>query len=71
MRLDPRILGSQPEPKADAQPLSHPDTPNAIFIDEKTVGSIEQSLELEACILFPVLWTPEGVTLDKILGCVP
>ena len=22
--LDPRILGSHPEPKADAQPLSHP-----------------------------------------------
>ena len=22
--LDPRILGSRPEPKADAQPLSHP-----------------------------------------------
>ena len=22
--LDPRIPGSQPEPKADAQPLSHP-----------------------------------------------
>ena len=22
--LDPRILGSLPEPKADAQPLSHP-----------------------------------------------
>ena len=24
MGLDPGILGSQPEPKADAQPLSHP-----------------------------------------------
>ena len=23
--LDPRTLGSQPEPKADIQPLSHPD----------------------------------------------
>ena len=22
--LDPRTLGSQPEPKADTQPLSHP-----------------------------------------------
>ena len=25
--LDPRTLGSQPEPKAEAQPLSHPSTP--------------------------------------------
>ena len=25
--LDPRTLGSQPEPKADAQPLSHPGAP--------------------------------------------
>ena len=25
--LDPRTLGSQPEPKADAQPLSHPGVP--------------------------------------------
>ena len=25
--LDPRTLGSHPEPKADAQPLSHPGIP--------------------------------------------
>ena len=25
--LDPRTLGSHPEPKADAQPLSHPGVP--------------------------------------------
>ena len=25
--LDPRTLGSQPEPKADGQPLSHPGAP--------------------------------------------
>ena len=25
--LDPRTPGSQPEPKADAQPLSHPGAP--------------------------------------------
>ena len=25
--LDPGTLGSQPEPKADAQPLSHPGAP--------------------------------------------
>ena len=27
MKLDPGTLGSGPEPKADAQPLSHPDVP--------------------------------------------
>ena len=33
-RLDPRTLGSQPEPKGDAQPLSHPDAPvYLIFCD--------------------------------------
>ena len=26
--LDPRTLGSRPEPKADAHPLSHPDAPS-------------------------------------------
>ena len=30
--LDPRTLGSQPEPKAETQPLSHPDsTPRTLF----------------------------------------
>ena len=28
VRLDPRAPGSQPEPKADAQPLSHPGIPS-------------------------------------------
>ena len=29
--LDPGILGSRPEPKADAQPLSHPGVPKILF----------------------------------------
>ena len=29
--LDPRTPGSGPEPKADAQPLSHPGVPNDYF----------------------------------------
>ena len=33
--LDPRTLGSQPEPKADAQPLSHPGTLCQIFLTDK------------------------------------
>ena len=31
--LNPRTLGSRPEPKADTQPLSHPDIPKkGIFL---------------------------------------
>ena len=29
--LDPRTLGSRPEPKVDAQPLSYPGAPNVYF----------------------------------------
>ena len=32
MVLDPRILGSQPEPKADAQSMSHPGTPSVFIL---------------------------------------
>ena len=31
--LDPRTLGSQPGPKADAQPLSHPGAPIYLFLN--------------------------------------
>ena len=30
--LDPRTPGSQPEPKADAQPQSHPGVPDSPFL---------------------------------------
>ena len=30
--LDPRVLGSRPEPKADAQRLSHPGAPASKFL---------------------------------------
>ena len=32
--LDPGTPGSQPGPKADAQPLSHPGTPQALVLKE-------------------------------------
>ena len=35
MGLDPRIPGSWPEPKADAQPLSHPGAPILRFLWER------------------------------------
>ena len=33
--LDPRTPGSRPEPKADAQPLSHPDAPFCGYLEYK------------------------------------
>ena len=33
--LDPRTLGSHPEPKADSQPLSHPGAPVSEVLKEK------------------------------------
>ena len=33
--LDPRTLGSGSEPKADAQPLSHPGTPLMVTLRER------------------------------------
>ena len=40
--LDPRTLGSSPEPKADTQPLSHPGIPGmAMFLRKWLAGSME------------------------------
>ena len=39
--LDPRTLGSHPEPKADANPLSHPGVPKKqlfVFISSSAYG---------------------------------
>ena len=33
--LDPRTVGSCPEPKADAPPLSHPGVPHTLFLIRK------------------------------------
>ena len=33
VRLDPRTPGSQPEPKADAKPLSYPGAPEGAFLN--------------------------------------
>ena len=39
--LNPRTPGLCPEPKADAQPLSHPGVPPVLFLDRSTfVGSM-------------------------------
>ena len=41
--LDPRTLGSYPEPKADAQPLSHPGIPIFLFLYERDFREIQKS----------------------------
>ena len=37
-RLDPRTLGSQPEPKAEAQPLGHPGAPTVFYDSYEVQG---------------------------------
>ena len=36
--LDPRIPGSHPEPKADAQPLNHPGVPGGADFNADEIG---------------------------------
>ena len=38
--LDPGTLGSRPEPKADAQPLSHPGVPGLMLLMELPLMSL-------------------------------
>ena len=42
--LDPKTPGSHPEPKADAQPLSHPGAPSQCDIDAGTGHSKSMGL---------------------------
>ena len=41
--LDPRTLGSQPELKADAQPLSHSDVPRMQYFKEQYIYAVKDS----------------------------
>ena len=44
--LDPRTPGSRPEPKADAQPLSHPGIPKPSFlISSSTESDVEKGFD--------------------------
>ena len=53
MELDPRTLGSRPEPKADTQPLSHRGVPSFHFL--KKQGSHLRSVLLLFLLIFHVL----------------
>ena len=43
--LDSRTLGSCPEPKADAQPLSHPGVPRLTLLRASSVEEWDRSLQ--------------------------
>ena len=50
--LDPRSPGSCPEPKADAQPLSHPGAPGGLFQEEFLTFPLE--ISLCSCFALPL-----------------
>ena len=54
--LDPGILGSQPEPKADAQPLSHSDAPGTKAFNVNILYLRKEIMHLLACSVFPNLF---------------
>ena len=47
--FDPKTPGSRPEPKTDAQPLSHPRAPG--FIEFKAVRNQQEMSAPKACFL--------------------
>ena len=64
-RLDPRTLGSRPEPKANAQLLSHPGAPRATF-NERVLQCIPETqrtlaIPLVSCLVcsLPEAWQPK------------
>ena len=67
MGLDPGIAGSRPEPKADAQPLSHPGISNFFFLLYKFafavfIFSMLLSLVTGAGVSWVVLLVSSGFT---------
>ena len=53
--LDPRTMGSRPEPKADAQPLSHPGVPRSWFM-APMAQSFTSSLPSQHNVIGKNLW---------------
>ena len=49
MGLDPGTPGSHPEPKADAQPLSHPGAPNKVIFEELASSTLLQNHSIWIC----------------------
>ena len=54
--LDPRAMESQLEPKADAQPLSHPGVPTYIHLKIKTKPFKTEYMYLCVCVLCAYGW---------------
>ena len=57
MGLDSRTLGSHPELKADAQPLSHPDVPRIDFFKVLTLGLPGIKTSIIKIIVLSPKWT--------------
>ena len=61
MGLDSRTLGSRPEPKADAQPLSHPGVPGRRFM----LPPNQLNLWKTFLFLFSRHWKSDNVIKDN------
>ena len=49
---DPRTPGSRPEPKADAQPLSHPGVSSCLFLYRKVSDICHYSFPIVSLMFF-------------------
>ena len=58
--LDPRTPGSCPEPKADAQPLSHPSVPLPRFYTRCKISSLYSSCFAEPPLKHKGYWEGQG-----------
>ena len=68
MGFDPRTPGSRPEPKSDAQPLSHPGAPERSFRNKSNRNGYS-SLPAEARGGPSVHWLHRGVSCNLYLQC--
>ena len=66
--LDPRTLGSCPEPMADGQPLSHPSALNKCFLNLKTLDKFLKKEKNGPILLHKKV---NFLKLEKIQGKMP
>ena len=67
--LDPRTLGSCPEPKADAQPLSHPGVPHYYFLTKNLIMVKYTYYKVTILTIFKC-WVYSHCRSWGIVGCV-
>ena len=71
MGLDPRTPGSRPEPKADAQPLSHPGAPPYCFKIHCAAAYMQSFVRFHYRVIFHCMDVLEFIHSpdDEHLGC--